>query len=241
MLEKTRGIFLHYVNYSDSSVIAKIYTEKFGQQSYIVSGMRSKKSEVRINVFQPLFLLDMEIYHKEGRGIHRLKNARLAVPFSHLPFDIGKSSQAIFLTELLMKCLKEEEANPELFDFLFHAACLLDLSEQGANNFMISFLFRLTRYLGVEPQLPPSGPFRYFDLVSASFRQNEPIHHQFMDAETTEKFTELFQCDFSELEKLSFHNHHRRILLEHLVEYYKIHLDLSGELKSLSVLKEVLG
>ena len=241
MLKKTRGIFLHYINYSDSSVIARIYTEQFGQQSYIVSGSHSKKSGARINLFQPLYLLDLEVYHKPGRGVQRLKSARLAVPFNNLPFDIRKSSQAIFISELLMKCLKEEEGNTELFDFLFHAVCLLDLVEKGNNNFLISFLFRLTRYLGVEPQSPPASAYRYFDLVSASFKQSEPVHHRFMDAEITLKFVELFGRDFSDLESLNYNTRQRRELLDYLIEYYKIHLDTGTELKSLGVLKEVLG
>lgn len=240
MLEKTRGIFLHYINYSDSSVIARIYTERFGQQSYIVSGSHSKKSNARINLFQPLYLLDLEVYHKADREVQRMKSARLSVPFSQLPFDIRKSSQAIFISELLMKCLKEEESNPELFDFLYHAISLLDLSEKGNNNFLINFLFRLTRYLGVEPQSPPASPFKYFDLVSASFKQNEPIHSRFMNAEITLKFSELFAHDFSDLEQQNFSNRQRRELIEHLIDYYKIHLDIGSELKSLTVLKEVL-
>lgn len=241
MLEKTRGIFLHYINYTDKSVIARVYTEKFGQQSYIISGVRSKKSAARINLFQPLFLLDLEVYHKEGRGLHRMKSARLAEPFSQLPYDIRKSSQAIFLAELLMKCLKEEESNPELFEFLYHASCLLDLAEEGTNNFLVSFLFRLTRFLGVEPQAPPAGPYRYFDLVSATFKEREPVHHQYMDVELTQKFAELYRCDFSELDQFSYRNSHRTDLLHHLIDYYKIHLDLSGDLKSLDVLKEVIS
>lgn len=241
MLETTRGLFLHYIDYSDSSVIARIYTEKFGQQSYIVSGAHSKKSGARINLFQPLYLLDLEVYHKPGRGVQRLKSARINFPFNHLPFDIRKSSQAIFIAELLMKCLKEEEANAEMFGFLFHAACLLDLTEEGNNNFLISFLFRLTRFLGVEPQAPPPTGFRFFDLVSASFKQHEPVHHRFMDAELSQKFAELFQTDFSELSKLSWNNRHRRALLDHLLDYYAIHLDMATNLKSLAVLKEVLG
>jgi DNA repair protein RecO (recombination protein O) len=241
MLEKTRGIFLHYIDYSDNSVIARIYTERFGQQSYIISGVRSKKSSTRINIFQPLFLLDMEVYHKNGQNIQRLRNAHLSVPFSQLPFDISKSAQAIFLSEILMKCLKEEEANPELFNFLFHASCLLDLAEHGENNFLISFLFRLTRFLGVEPQSPPEGSYRFFDLISASFKQNEPVHHRFMNFECTQKFAALYKNDFSDLEKLPYNNHIRRLLLEHLIEYYKIHLDLTGDFKSLAVLKEVLS
>ena len=240
MLEKTRGIFLHYIHYSDSSIIARIYTEKFGQQSYIVNGLRSKKSDLKINLFQPLFLLDLEVYHKTGRNIQRLKNARIAVPFDHLPFNIIKSSQAIFIAEILMKCLKEEEANPELFNFVFHAARLLDLQDEGMQNFLVAFLFRLTRYLGVAPQMPLRSDFRFFDLVSASFKQEEPVHNHFLGVETTQKFAELSQFELSELEKLPLLNRHRTELLSGLLEYYRIHMDLSGEIKSLAVLKEVL-
>lgn len=240
MLESTKGIFLHYIPYSDTSVIATIYTEKFGQQSYLINGIRSRKSGSRINLFQALFLLDLEVWYKQGRNLQRIREMRLAVPFMHIPFDVKRSSQAIFISEILMKCLKEEEANPELFSFLFHAICLLDLKEEGVANFLIVFLFKLTRYLGVFPQ-PPGGSFRFFDLVSASFKQDEPFHHSFMNVEITQKFAELFRIELSEIEKLSFQNHHRTVLMSKLLEYYKIHLDIAGEIKSLAVLKEVLA
>ena len=42
MTESTNGICLHYYKYSDSSVIAKIFTEKFGMKSYIMKGVREK-------------------------------------------------------------------------------------------------------------------------------------------------------------------------------------------------------
>ena len=45
MIEKTKGIFLRSFKYSDSSVIAHIYTEKFGRQSFIIRGIHSKKSQ----------------------------------------------------------------------------------------------------------------------------------------------------------------------------------------------------
>lgn len=241
MLESTKGIFLHHIPYSDTSVIATIYTEKFGQQSYLVNGIRSKKSGSRINLFQAMYLLDLEVYYKQGRNLQRIKDVRLAVPLMHIPFDVKRSSQALFISEILMKCMKEEEANPELFHFLFHAICLLDLKDEGISNFLIVFLFKLTRYLGVFPQTPGSESYRFFDLVSSSFRQDEPAHHSFMNAETTQKFSELFRIDLSELEKLSFRNDHRTVLMTKLLEYYKIHLDMTGEIRSLAVLKEVLG
>ena len=69
MLEKTRGIFLHAVKYSETSLIATIYTEVYGRQSFIINGVHSKSSPVKASAFQPLYLLDLEIYYKAGKDI----------------------------------------------------------------------------------------------------------------------------------------------------------------------------
>lgn len=241
MQEKTRGIFLHHINYSETSIIARIYTEKFGRQSYMVNGVKRKRSAMRMNLFQPFNVLDLEVYYRPGRELQRLNEARIAIPFEHIPFDIRKSSQAIFLSEILLKCLREEEPNNHLFDYLFHAAQLFDMLEKGISNFHLAFLFNLTRFLGVFPQAPEDFHSRYFDLLSASFTNTEPVHNQFMNVETTEKFKELFRIELGKIEKLTFNNQQRTVLLAKLLEYYKIHLDLSGEVKSLAILKEVLG
>ena len=240
MQEKTRGIFLHHINYSETSIIARIYTEKFGRQSYMVNGVKRKKSSMRMNLFQPLTLLDMEVYYRPGRDLQRLSDARIAASFEHIPYDIRKSSQAMFLAEILIKCLREEEPNADLFDFLYHAVCLLDMKKEGTANFHLAFLFNLTRFLGVFPQLPDQLHAHFFDLEAASFSASEPLHNHFMNVETTTKFKELFQFDLGKIEMLSYSNKQRTVLLNQLLTYYKIHLDLSGEVKSLAVLKEVL-
>jgi len=241
VLEKTRGIYLHHINYSETSIIARIYTERFGIQSYLINGVRKRKSTIKKNLFQPLFLLDLEVYYRPGRDLQRLKEARLSVPFEHIPFDIVKSSLAIFLSDVLLKCLKEEEANEELFDFLFHAVALLDLKKEGIANFHLAFLFHLSRFLGFSPQASNPHQALFFDLDTASFSASEPSHHQFMDTETTTSFKQLFQFDLGKIELLSFNNRQRANLLTQLLRYYQIHMDMTGDLKSLAVLKEVLA
>ncbi len=241
MLETTRGIFLHYLNYSDTSLIAKIYTEKYGIQSYMVNRPKSKKSGIKMNLLQPLFLLDLEAYHKEGKNIQRLKDVKVSVPFENLPYDIKRSSQAFFITDLLQHCLREEEPNPDLFNFIYHASSLLDIKNEGIANFTISFMFKLCRYLGIAPKKPESENFRFFDLISASFKWDEPSHNQFMKVETTRNFFDFFQYELTEIEKLDFTNTQRNDLLNKILEYYRIHLEISGELKSLIVLKEVFN
>jgi DNA repair protein RecO (recombination protein O) len=195
---------------------------------------------MRMGLFQPFTLLEMAVYYRPGHDLQRLKDARIAVPFEHIPFDVRKSSQAIFLTEILLKCIKEEEPNADLFDFLFHAACLLDMKKEGIANFHLAFLFNLTRFLGVFPQLPGRFQEGFFDLETASFSTSEPFHNQFMDIETTSKFKELFEFELGRVELFSFSHSQRTVLLTRLLEYYRIHLDLTGDIKSLTVLKEVM-
>ena len=240
MIEKTRGIFLHAVKYSESSLIVSIYTEAFGRQSFVINGARSKNSSVKASVFQPLYLLDLEIYYKTGREIHRLKSARIACPYLTIPFDIRKSTQVLFLAEVLYKCLREEEPNNHLFDFLYHSFTLLDLSETGISNFHIWFLFKLTRFLGINPSSDNASVSNFFDLQTALFVSHEPLHNQFTGKQLTVLFSRLFEVDSTSIDKLDYTQNERKLVLEKLLEFYKIHFDHLGEIKSLEVLKEVL-
>lgn len=240
MIEKTRGIFLHAVKYSETSLITTIYTEAFGRQSFIINGVRSKNSTIKAAIFQPLYLLDLEVYYKSDREIHRLKNARITLPYTHIPFDIRKSSQVLFLAEVLYKCLREEQANPELFEFLFHAFSLLDLTENGISNFHIWFLFNLTRFLGISPNSENAAISNFFDLQIARFVSHEPSHHQFTDKHTTMLFAKLFEINHTNIESLNYTNSDRQQVLEKLIEFYHIHFGNIGEFKSLEVLREVL-
>lgn len=239
MLEKTRGIFLHAVKYSESSLITSIYTEAFGRQSYLVKGVRSKNSVVKAAIFQPLYLLDLEIYFRPGNEIQWIKNARIASPYQTIPFDVRKSSQVIFLAEILNKCIREEEANPGLFDFIFNSLTFLDLTDSGISNFHIWFLFQLTHFLGIFPMGDNSRLGTFFDLQKAQFVFHEPVHGQFADKQVTALFSKLFDVDLKSFDKLSYTHAERNLLLEMLLNFYRIHFDHLGEIRSLDVLKEV--
>lgn len=240
MLEKTRGIFLHSVKYSETSLITTIYTETYGRQSFMINGVRSKNTTVKAAIFQPLYLLDLEFYYKAGREIHRLKNARIANPYATIPFDIKKSTQILFLAEVLYKCLREEETNTDLFNFIYHSLTFLDLADSGISNFHIWFLFKLTRFLGINPSQDNSLISNFFDMQTARFVSHEPLHTQFTDKQSTILFSRLFDVDLSSIETLDYTHNDRKIILEKILEFYKIHFDNFGEIKSLRILKEVL-
>src|SRR5665647_640104 len=118
MLEKTRGIILHQIKYNDSGIVVQMYTRKFGRQSFLIKGMRNKKSGKHNILFQPMFILDLELYYKGNRGLQALKEFSVSYSPSDIYTNIKKSCVAIFLGEVLYNVLKEESPHVELFDFI---------------------------------------------------------------------------------------------------------------------------
>jgi DNA repair protein RecO (recombination protein O) len=230
MLHKTRGIALSYIRYKESSIIARIYTEAFGIQTYIVNGVRSSKSKTnRIAFFQPLTLLDMVVYHKNKEDtIHRISEIKCYAPFFSIPFDVIKSGLALFMTEMLGKTLREEENNEPLFHFIERSVMYLDEAETGFENFHIQFLMQLAHYLG-------------FGVETADDLASELKDNHFPDRPDEAEHAATAQLLANGYGLSIRLDRVRRIsILEKLLFFYKIHMDALGEIRSLDVLREVL-
>ena len=148
MIVGTRAIVVNHFRYGDSSLIVDLYTENMGRQTVFVKGAFSKKSRIRSALFQPLHLLETNLHYRANRQMQRISNVQLFCPFQNIPFNPAKTAIALFISEILYKTLKEEEANRELFDFLIYTIQTLDLNDSGTANFHIAFLVHFSRYLG---------------------------------------------------------------------------------------------
>lgn len=230
MLQKTRGITLSYIRYRETSIIVRVYTEEFGLQSYIVNGVRSAKNKSnKIALFQPLTLLDMVVYYKDDRDLHRLSEVKPTHPFQSLPFEVAKSSMALFVTEILTKSLKEESGNPILYRFLEDSVLFLEEARSNYENFHLAFLLKLSFFLGFGPE----SAREFEDQLqehSYPFLRNES---------TTTALNTFLRQPLGTPVRLTRAD--RADLLDALVAYYRLHIDSVGEVKSLPVLREVLG
>ena len=227
MLFKTRGIVINYIRYRETSVIVKIYTEEFGMQTYIENGVRSAKSKNKIALFQPLTLLDLVIYHRDGKDIHRISEIKCNHPFQTLPFDIYKSSISLFVTEFLGKCLHEEANNSPLFQFLNNSILWLDGTTENFENFHLQFLLQLGTYLGFSPQNAHeiSHELSLYNLQTPT-------------KELENQLDILLNSQYDKAPKIDRFSRHQ--LLDFIILFYRLHVDTLTEVKSLTVLQEVM-
>jgi DNA repair protein RecO (recombination protein O) len=240
MLHKTRGIVLHTVKYSETSLIVKVYTEAFGIQSYMVKGARSPKSKLRPILFQPLTLLELVAYHKERNTLQSIKEIRLAHPYQSMPFDIRKSSIALFLNEVVYRSVGEEESNPALFEFLWSSFLLLDAVEEPFMHFHLLFTIKLTKYLGFHPRNTRTDQHCFFNLSEGTF-QPLFIEGICLDRTMSNTWCRLPDWPFEKPAIPDLTAKERDDLLDALLLYYRFHLPGFSGFRSAEVLHSVLS
>ncbi|OYT17067.1 MAG: DNA repair protein RecO [Bacteroidetes bacterium 4572_77] len=240
MIEKTRGIVVNTIKYSESSLVVKVYTEAFGMRSYLVRSVRKRNPKTPLNLFSPLSILDMVVYEKAQQGLQNVKEIKPAYHFTSIPYEMAKITIASFLNELLFRVIKEEEVNIPLFDFLYKSIITLDTLTHDYQNFHIWFMLRLSSFLGFEPSdnyLPPQNIFdmqegRYTALnLPEALGIYPPLSGLFFQLSQSSLFDENWEIDRSQ----------RQELLDKLLQYYEFHLPGFGEMKSLNILREVLS
>jgi len=226
MLYKTGGVALSYIKFKESSIIARIFTESFGMQSYIVNGIRSKNAKTKIALFQPLTLLDLVVYHNKKKDINRISEIKCSDNFHSIPFNIKKTAIALFLTELLNQALIDQGENEDLFKFIHESIHFFDVLENNFENFHLQFLMRLSRYLGIFPE-------------SGVSLLKEIGHVKIHDLQFSSQLDFLLTSNFDQHIRLT--STIRNNLLKAIIDYYRFHYDSIKDFKSIPVLKEVLS
>lgn len=248
MTHKTKGLVLRAVKYGETSLIVTAFTELFGLQTYLVNGARTaKKSGVKAMLLQPASLLDMEVYHQEQKNMHRIKECSWSYLYKNIFTDVLKNSIALYMVELLTKCLKQPEENAELYYFCEDSLQQLDEAPPAVvANFALFYTLQLSHFFGFRIQEPSPADLRaanlFLDLMEGNFIPGPPSHPHYLAGEDAMITAQLLQTrQPAELSELKLHHQKRRQLIASYLDYYSLHLQDFGTLKSLAVMQTVLG
>ncbi len=238
MLIKTRGVVIKQTKFSDTGVIVNIYTEELGIQAFFVRGLRSRKS--KNSMYQPLTILDLVVSFSEKKTMHTIKEVSVFYSYKTVTENMIKRTILFFIDELLYKSLKEEPQNKKLFDWIVNSLIWLDLTHVNVSNFYLVFMLHLTLFLGFYPKQNPSISYNYFDMQEGKFIQSVPMHQYYVSGNTVKQLSELNNCSIEDSPNLSFNNTSRKVILETLITYYKIHIPNFRDFNSLEILSLIL-
>jgi DNA repair protein RecO (recombination protein O) len=237
MLHTTEAIVLKTIRHGDSSIVLKVFTERFGRRSYMVRLGRKKGTTMAM--LQPLNRIELVVTEDPDRDLHNAREIRVGKPFTRIPYDPVRGTVALFIQEVLYKVLRGESAEPDLFEFLQRA---LETIDTGADirHFPLVFLIRLSDHLGFLPE-PPGNGEEHFDLKEGCFLRGEAPHGHTLGPPLSMAFASLLGTDLDDPIPVPLLLEHRRQLLDHLLLYYRLHVEGLGELRSPAVLHQVLA
>ena len=237
---KTRGIVLQSTDYSESSIVVKIYTEAGGMMSFMVNGVRTRNPRFPISLFQPFSIIELIASGKPGNGMLRLTEARLSPPLNGIATNMIKGTVALFLAEVIYRSVKEESPNPPLFGFLDNAIQVLDLPDTDCSRFHIYFLVRLARHLGISPNGEFEPGVSIFDLREGLFRNDIPSYREYLSQKATARLHNLMNATFENYPDADISFGEMKELLKGLVFYYELHQTHGTAIRSHQVLEEIL-
>ncbi len=239
MIAKTEAIVLRTVKYGDHKIIVDTFTKEEGRVSFAVVVSSSNKGKMKKLYFQPMTLLELACDIRPNRQLQNLKEVRLLAPASSIPLHADKVAITLFVAEFLCYSLRSEQRNTALFDYICDSLQWLDAADGGYANFHLTFLMRISRFLGFYPNLENYREGDVFDLRSSCFSATVPTHHDFIAGSDAALLQQLMRMNYATMRLFRMSHGERNRITAVLLTYYKIHIPGFPELKSLEVLQQV--
>ncbi len=239
MFHKTQGVVLSVAKYNDRFSIAQVFTSIFGRTAYLLPISKSKKSKINQALFFPLSVIDMEVEHFPLRDIHRLKDVQRRLPLYSINVNIVKLSIAFFLSEFLTRVLQETNENKIIFAFIRDSILLLEEKESALANFHLVFMLHLAKFLGIAPNLDNYKKGFYFDLLNGVYSECKPLHNHYLNLQQS-CYLEVFKrINYQNMHLYKLSQSNRNLIINYMLDYYRMHIFDFPEIKSLDVLREL--
>jgi DNA repair protein RecO (recombination protein O) len=235
---KARGIVLGTLKYGEKGLIVHMLTDVCGRQSYMIQGVRPTAKGSKAALLQPMFAVEFEGLHSTKMSMHRLKDLVPGIVLQSTPFDVRKSTMALFMAEVLYRLIRDNEMVHDLFDFVWGSILALDALDEGIANFHLWFLANLSRPLGFSPDNDYTDG-AWLDIRDGHFTPHALIPSMALTPENARILHDMLECDVRYLAEIGLNRTERVSFLEAMLKYYAYHLDSIRSVESLRILSEV--
>jgi DNA repair protein RecO (recombination protein O) len=227
MLYKTEGIVLTHIKYGESSIIARIFTKRFGIKSYIINGVRKIQPRHNIALLHNLSPVNMVVYNKKNANLQRISSIECARAMHHIICDIYKLSIATFLAELINKSTYADVKYELLFDFIKQSINELNEPNSVPSTFLLKFIINLSKHLG----------FGINNIQHVKEQLSTPYHSKYYLNQEEEKTLEMIIKN-EPIPKIK--RSIQKNITDCTIEFYKANISSLNKLKSLNIFKEIM-
>lgn len=241
MIVSYNGLVIRKIGYGENRLVVSIYSEQEGMRTFMVRVPSKPGGKFRPSFFFPLSQIEFSFDRKPGDSdvMPYLRDVKFSYVYRNLYSDVHKSSMAIFMAEVMGRCITQSEADPRFFSRLVSALQQLDLQETGYADFHLFFLLEMASLMGVYPQGKKRSSDVFFDLREGCFLSDRPAHSAFVEGLVVSDLAALIERRGRDgiFPAEGFFGRKRRwVLLSVLTEYCRIQAGISGSFHSLEVL-----
>ena len=207
-------IVLSSTKVGENALVVHTLSKEWGRRGFWVRSA----AKAGMSHFLPLNLLEGQVLENPKSELWTLKNIGPVAPLNGIRNNIYKNTMTLFLSEVLLRMLKDGTNEDGLYEWCVGSILTLDALESDFSNFHIRFLLELAGALGFRPTLQDVAPFA-----------GEHIGH----------LQPFLQCSFEESMLLPLSGDTRNALCDVLLQYLSYHTDTPIQVKSLPVLHEL--
>jgi DNA repair protein RecO len=178
MIVKSEAIVLKTVDYSESSIIATLFTKEKGKVAVIAKGARKPKNKFAAFLVVGQ-LLEVVFYTKESRSVQTLSDVSYVEKLHSFRVDIEKMAIMMTTSEFANQVLHENEVNTDLFDFLKKMLTWVDKQDDVPPQLFPYLQLRIAEYIGIGVQYMSEGEdeYGYLNISSGLLSPDKEDEH----------------------------------------------------------------
>ena len=173
MIRDSQAIVLKSIHYGDTSLIIKIFTDKYGKQTVMSKGARKQKNSM-FSILEPANYLYTSYYNKNNRAVQILKEASYAMHFHNIRKSYKKIIYTLTAIEIIDKTYLNEEPSPIIFRLLVKYLNNINITNNMEYVYFTFFLLHFSIQMGFKPEL------------NNCYKCQKPIKNYFMEYLTGE-------------------------------------------------------
>jgi DNA repair protein RecO (recombination protein O) len=245
---ETNAMVLKTVNYSDTSLIVRLFTEHYGKVTVISKGARRPKQFIA-GILQPPNHIAVWYSHKEGRDVQTLTKTEFVERYTQLTSSLVKGAAAMLAIEMLDRAVDDSDPHPILYRLITSTIRTLD---QSAGNEMVILHFyqlHLAKQLGFGPRISVCNQCgkdlqrATLDMVTGHLLCDRchPAGDFPLGQQALQYLKDLNQTYITDLTGLSPTSKTRKEVGDFLLNHLYYHVDGMSNLRSIKFWRQVAG